>query len=607
MFRKLLHGSPLAVAAIALLGATVIAPTGAVVEAAAPAKCPQGQVWREAYPGDYVCVTPDVRAQARANRARTCAPGQVPQQADGICAPAPAVAPASVPAPAVPAPAVPTVQSNAAQVAFLGVTGPRPFLIIAPDEFMAALEPLVAHKNSTGMPTLAVSIGQLTSRFPGADDPEKIKRGIQYAYEHLGTQYVMLVGDSHWFPVRFIFFKNFSRNYPGHPNKPNQPAEPNLPVDGVFAPSDLYYANLYHHQVVRGADIKVSPGPFDDWNADGTGHYNEADWGVSTAKRTDWNNPNPDKVDGYPDVAVARATVHSVADVTTYVNKIIRYETQRPQNMLFTFVADGIYPGASGRVDPVVAKSHLNAPAAFLVINKPDPHASAHWVANSSPADVAGKINSSVWVGYLGHGSLNSWDGPGFDLNLVKLTADNAALPVIFTDGCVTGRFAIEAPFDSVYVDVAGVRHQFVPAPGADPGNPSVPAMLDKISGETWGADCAGCHPLPLITPSPNPYDFDRGEANFAYPWLFGYPQGGAIAYFGEIGVLETQMAAELETYMLTQYVAGQRNLGAIYLQAERQYWKNHINDPGVVDHHSPSRLYLGFMVMFGDPSLRMH
>ena len=70
---------------------------------------------------------------------------------------------------------------------------------------------------------------------------------------------------------------------------------------------------------------------------------------------------------------------------------------------------------------------------------------------------------------------------------------------------------------------------------------------------------------------------------------------------------METQMAAELETYMLTQYVAGQRNLGAIYLQAERQYWKNHINDPGVVDHHSPSRLYLGFMVMFGDPSLRMH
>ena len=55
---------------------------------------------------------------------------------------------------------------------------------------------------------------------------------------------------------------------------------------------------------------------------------------------------------------------------------------------------------------------------------------------------------------------------------------------------------------------------------------------------------------------------------------------------------METQMAAELETYMLTQYVAGQRDLSTMYLQAERQYWKNHINDPGVVDHHSPSQLY---------------
>ena len=39
-------------------------------------------------------------------------------------------------------------------------------------------------------------------------------------------------------------------------------------------------------------------------------------------------------------------------------------------------------------------------------------------------------------------------------------------------------------------------------------------------------------------------------------------------------------MAAELETYMLTDYSAGQRNLGAIYLHAEREYWEHHIGDP---------------------------
>jgi hypothetical protein len=498
------------------------------------------------------------------------------------------------------APATPALPANPTTDPFAGVAGSRTFLIIAPDEFMAALEPLVAHKNSTGMPTIAVSIAQLTSRFPGTDDPEKIKRGIQFAVEHLGTRYVMLVGDAHWFPVRFTFFKNFSRSYPHHPG------ERNLPVDGVYAPNDSYYANLYQHRIVRSPDIRALPGPFNDWDAERNGHYNEVDWGIN-ASRTDWNNPNPDHVDGYPDVAVGRATAHSAADVTTYVTKIIRYETQQPKNLLFTFVADGNYRNAPLYMDRVVAGSRLSAPFAFFQINNVDHSASARWVVSASPAAVADKISSSVWVGYVGHGSQHSWDGPGFGAGLVKLTADNDALPVIFTDGCETGRFAVEAPFDYEYVDVAGARHRFLPGPDADPANPMVPALIDKVSGTAWGDKCPGCSPLPFITPRPNPYDFDRGNFNFAYPWLFQYPQGGAIAYFGHVGIMEDQMAAELETYMLTDYVKGERVLGALYLQGERAYWKRHIDDRGVVDHHSPSRMYFGFMVFFGDPSLRMH
>ena len=183
--------------------------------------CPSGLVWREACPGDHLCVTPAERTKVRAGDKRGCPGcpgGQAPQ--GGICV-----------QPSTPATTSGAPMASAAAIAdpFLGVTGQRSFLIIAPDEFMAALAPLVDHKNATGMPTLAVSIGQLTARFPGADDPEKIKRGIQFAHEHLATRYVMLVGDAHWFPVRFIFFKNFSRSYPNHPN------ERNLPIDGLYA------------------------------------------------------------------------------------------------------------------------------------------------------------------------------------------------------------------------------------------------------------------------------------------------------------------------------------------------------------------------------------
>jgi hypothetical protein len=58
----------LASCAVALMA---LAPASAQVSDA----CPAGLVWREAYPGDHLCVVPEIRAQARAAR-RHCAPGQ---------------------------------------------------------------------------------------------------------------------------------------------------------------------------------------------------------------------------------------------------------------------------------------------------------------------------------------------------------------------------------------------------------------------------------------------------------------------------------------------------------------------------------------------------
>ena len=555
---------------IAGLAAAMAMPFAASAQTAGAGQCPNGFVWRERYAEDHACVTPAERAKARAEREASCAPGQTCGQA---------------------------VPAAASQDTFFDISGPRPFLVIAPSEFMPALQPLVAHKNSSGMPTVAVSVEQLTARFPGVDDPEKIKRGIQHAHEHLGTHYVMLVGDAHWFPVRYIFFKNFSRYYPGY--KSGQ----KLPVDGVYSASDLYYANLYHHRISHRPRISVEPGPFDDWDGNRNGYYNEADWDDPVNPPP---NANPDRVDGYPDVAVARATAHSAADVTAYVNKIIRYETEPRRPDLFTFIADGNYAPSIGLTQAIVRNSKLNQPSAFLHINTPDPKTPANWAANAAPADVAGKINLSVWVSYVGHGSVHGWDGNGFRKGLVKMTERNSALPVIFAAGCATARFAVGTPFDSEYVDAMGVRHKFAAAPGAGPDKPSVPAMMDTLTGQVWGAHCNGCNLLPLVAPKPNPYDFDRGNANFAYPWLFSYPDGGAIAYFGQQGIMTDGMAAELETYMLTDYLKGQRTLGEIYLRAERQYWEHHIDDAGRQDGHSPSRLFLGFFVMFGDPSLRM-
>jgi hypothetical protein len=560
MFRILILGLGL----IILFGVSALDSAPAFAQAYRPDTCSPGLVWREAVAGDHECVTPEQRAEARAKR--TAKPVEQP-----ISSAPPTI---SKPLPIGP--------------------GNWTFLIIAPEEFVPALQPLVQHKNSTGMPTIAVSIAQLTSFFQGTDDPDKIKRGIQYGYEHLATQYVMLVGDAHWFPTRYMYMRKLSRFYPNHPHLPS------LPVDGVYIPSDLFYANLYHHRINRSRGFEVAPGPFDDWDANKNGFYNEATW-------LDATNSNPDQVDGYPDVVVARVPAHSAADVTGYVNKIIRYETRRPGYSLFTFVADQRYPRSTDISDSLVKKSRLNTRSEFLFVNNPEANAfPSHWV-NASSADLAKRVNVSVWVSYIGHGSVHGWDGPDFGIKLVKQTANNDALPIVFSSGCLTGRFAIEAPFDSEYVDEFGMRHNFAPAAGADPDNPSLPALVDRVSGQTWGFKCPGCNRAPLIAPKPSPYDFDRGDLNFAYPWLISYPQGGAIAYFGEIGVMESWIGAEFETYMLTTYQGGQRILGSIYLQGAREYWRHHFGDSGSTDFHSISRLYLGFLVFFGDPSLRIH
>ncbi len=85
-FRKVLILSPLL---CLVLAAPVIAQQPP--EAAPP--CPQGFVWREAFPGDYVCVTPQSRSQAaRENSdpagAEPCRPGTVWREAgpsDHVC------------------------------------------------------------------------------------------------------------------------------------------------------------------------------------------------------------------------------------------------------------------------------------------------------------------------------------------------------------------------------------------------------------------------------------------------------------------------------------------------------------------------------------------
>ena len=301
-------------------------------------------------------------------------------------------------------------------IPFSGTAGPQDLLILAPDEFMAAVQPLVQHKNQSGMTAIAASISSLMPFFRGADDPEMIKRAIQYAHENLATKYVMLVGDASLFPVRFRHTHRLSQPYPdsaawnaAHPALQNPPiitdAAGNYAGGGNFEAGDLYYANLYHHTAQYPETTIL--GAFDTWDANRNGLYNEANWvGVPQA--------NPDNVDGYPDIAVGRVTAHTAADVTAYVSKVIAYESAEPGAAELTFVADQQYPGATDGVAAIISNSELTSRGvaagriSYLLIENPkgNPCAAASWDPGRLDIFALGADGSQVYH--------KAWDGTGW-------------------------------------------------------------------------------------------------------------------------------------------------------------------------------------------------
>lgn len=160
---------------------------------------------------------------------------------------------------------------------------------------------------------------------------------------------------------------------------------------------------------------------------------------------------------------------------------------------------------------------------------------------------------------------------------------------------------------DTEYLDHAGVLRHFVPMP--PPSGPDAPGAwaVDTVTGETWGVG-EPYLPLPMVVPPPSAYDYNVGDYCFSYTWLIQAAPGGAMAYFGEIGVATDVMGTEMMTSLLKAYVGHSAPiLGDLYLTAQRQYWASHQTDDGSSgDYSAVSRFYLSWMNMAGDPSLRL-
>jgi len=216
-------------------------------------------------------------------------------------------------------------------------------VIIAPQAFESALQPLVDFKNSHGMKTVMKTVEDIMGEYSGRDGAEKVKYFIKDAVEEWGVKYVMLVGgkksmwtgnwgmdgpnkvdDSLWWcPVRYSALKDYMPGSWGE--------------DGYL--SDLYFADIYD-----------AYGNFSSWDSNGNGKF--AEW---TEKATDTR-------DLYPDVYVGRLPARNEGEVKTMVDKIVAYESSPADPSWFNrmlLVGGDTFPGdPAGVYDGEYATTH---------------------------------------------------------------------------------------------------------------------------------------------------------------------------------------------------------------------------------------------------------
>jgi hypothetical protein len=479
-------------------------------------------------------------------------------------------------------------------------------LVVSPFVFAGLFAAYQAAKQQRGIDSHLVSLtttvdghGGVLSDFPGNDHPERIKMAIEYAHRIHKARYVMLVGDASLLPARWRYIVEPPESDPQHGAWAGW-------HDGTYRPSELYYASLYHH----GPDGVVLPsnlggwqlasslsGQFDSWDFNANNRFNEQEWVHDVLVY------NPDYVDAYPDLAVARVPARTVTEVKTFLANVIAYETaiqSSPPQKNFGFIADGAYQTADSSSDQV--KQSLPAGVAgttssALYNQQQGQQLLPGWIV-AQDGTLGQFAQTCWWISYIGHGSSQGWDFSAGSYARISQLANVSNLPIVFSASCDTGQFLGNPPFGP-YQDIVGRFRWFWYDTGAAPAK--------QISERDPGNNFIDYLPKPITVPTPSPYDLTNGTADrtLACAWLFN-PNGGGIAYFGEVLVCEDDKGRELESDMFAAFKnLSTSRLGDIWLAAQRQYWSD--NKGNETDTFRHPRIYLGIMTFFGDPSLAIH
>lgn len=425
-------------------------------------------------------------------------------------------------------------------------------LVLTHEDFCDALKPLKEHKDYTGISTYIQSWQSINKSYTdeGRDEPERIKKAIAAYERYCHTMWVMLVGDCNRFPVRYTMTDR------GTPEA----------YDRAFYSADIYYACLYE---VGGGRT------FDDWDYNQDGYYGELH-GETIAGEV-----NIDRVDFTPDIAVGRVPAQTVAEVTTYVNKVITYEFTVYKSdwaRRAMVVATTDWQQDAAQVKEEIIAENLDGFSITRLYQPGNPY-------GTTPVPNATSINNALNMGvgfanYLGHGNKYGWAIPTGSYAIadtVGLTNDQM-LPVVFAGACGTSEYTTSPPY-LPYTDIYGNHHV-----GTDFGEnftniPPAPAPIQEIDNPS----CFGEHVLVAR-------------------------DTGFIGYIGCVTGSQPS-AFDLDKCFFESRDYGWNTLGGMWRFMVTRYYQLH-PPPATIDPvdwvrlsvvHQPWKFHL-----FGDPSLRI-
>ncbi|MBW7882744.1 MAG: hypothetical protein H3C34_08915 [Caldilineaceae bacterium] len=438
----------------------------------------------------------------------------------------------------------------------------RDLLILTPEAFKAALQPLVLHKNATGTPAILITLEAIEANSAyshGRDVQERIKLAIAAARECWDIRYVMLVGDVDRFPVRYT--RTWDSVHWGH----------------GFVPSDLYYADLYD-----------SSGQFDDWDADNDNLFGE----MNSGGPANWADLNQDSVDLHPDVAVGRIPASNPDEVQTMVNKIIAYEQgANPSWAAHVLFVSGNFSNPKPTVTQIAAQLALIG-FTNTQLDETNPACGGSSLPPCSlvrTTALNNAMNSGVgFVAYFGHGyggtpgnmdgSSGGWAG-WYDYQSIATLTNSTRLPIVTAAACDTAQFHF--PHQPYQQKAGGI---YAPASGVPQNqqNATEPAAIQ-----------------------PAQYDQDSMAEHF----LVKQP-AGAVAYFGGYtGVQPHSFRVVQRMFDELAALGGTARLGDIWKGGVERYIVNDFGDvAGYWNNWYSAAIYhhIQKMMLFGDPSLRI-